>query len=149
METDSITTSCCTLRPTCAHDFMPEASVDFMSEIRRLASFRDWESDLPLTISKGHLAKTGLSYDRNEQKLKCEACAFEFDLNEQNIDPTEQHLKQNPECELALVRNEIFPPLSKSISPFSKKTSQYKYFQTIFRTVAKKDNIECFRDRTR
>ncbi|CAF0850387.1 unnamed protein product [Adineta ricciae] len=113
METDLIITSCCTSKRTLPNDFTSEASVNFMPEIRRLASFLNCELNLPLTISKGHLAKTGLAYDQNEHKLKCAACKFEFDLNEKNINPIEQHLKQNPECKLALIQNEIIPQLGQ------------------------------------
>ena len=148
METDLIITSCCTLKRTLSNDLTPKTSVDFMQEIRRLASFRNCELNLAPTVSKGHLAKTGLVYDENEQKLKCVACEFKFDLNEKNINPIEQHLTQNPECKFALIQNEIFPRLGMSISSLSKKISRCEYFQIIFRTVANRDDIKCCQNRS-
>lgn len=82
------------------------------SELYRLATFRSLKEKNPLTLSKGQLAKAGFCYIETEHKVKCEQCDFEIELSTPDIDVTEEHRKQSPQCQFVLAQHNLFPKTS-------------------------------------
>ncbi|CAF1458838.1 unnamed protein product [Adineta steineri] len=109
-------------------------------KLYRLGTFRSWKENLYSTLSKGLLAKAGFCYIETEHKLKCQACNFEVDLSAPVIHPIEEHMKQNPQCEFALIGNELSPKNYEKLSMITNDISQMDTNNVNHQTQINDDN---------
>lgn len=73
-----------------------------MAGLRRLATFSSLKANDSVMLSKGVLARAGLYYTGTANQIKCDGCDFEYVLYSSDINPIEQHARQNPTCQFVL-----------------------------------------------
>jgi len=110
-------------------------SNDPKHELSRLSSFGIWKEELSPRYTKGLLAKHGMHYDREDNKVKCVGCQFQIELWSSDINPIHRHIEMSPKCQYTSQQKNLLP--TNGMFQLFCELSKIKCFSYILRSVNK------------